>query len=92
MGALDPASAYTVFHTDDDVFFRKPATVPVLPPDFAAFSLRLGENTTYCHTGDRAQRVPEAAADGGELLAWNWARADGDFSYQIGRASCRERV
>ena len=83
LSALDPRSACTVFHTDDDVFFRKPATVPVLPPGFAAFSLRLGKNTTYCHTADRAQRVPEAASDGGDLLAWNWARAEGDFAYPM---------
>ena len=83
MSALDPSSEHTVFHTDDDVFFRRPGAVPVLPPDVAAFSLRLGENTTYCHTGDHAQRLPDAVSERGELLTWNWARSDADFSYPM---------
>src|SRR5713226_4725989 len=36
---------YTVFHTDDDVFFRRPPAVPAFSDEFATFSLRLGRNT-----------------------------------------------
>jgi hypothetical protein len=82
MNALDPTNPYTVFHTDDDVFFRKPPTAPALPPGFAAFSLRLGENTTYSHPTDRAQRVP-VTSSGASVMAWNWTRAEGDFSYPM---------
>jgi len=80
--AIDPDVEYTVFHTDDDVFFRAPPAEPVLPEGFAGFSLRLGNNTTYCYPLNRAQRVPETL-DVEPFIAWDWTRADGDFSYPL---------
>jgi hypothetical protein len=82
INALDPKDEHTVFHTDDDVFFLRPPTAPVLPPGFAAFSLRLGENTTYCYPLHRMQQVPTTAANG-SVMAWDWTRAEGDFSYPM---------
>jgi hypothetical protein len=82
MDALDPQSAYTVFHTDDDVFFRRPPVAPALPAGFAAFSLRLGENTTHCYPSRRSQQVP-ALGIHGPFVAWDWTRADADFSYPL---------
>jgi hypothetical protein len=82
MNALDPDSECTVFHTDDDVFFRTPPTAPVLPPGFAAFSLRLGQNTTYCYTLHRPQPMPTTNTEG-PLMAWDWTRAKDDFSYPL---------
>lgn len=82
IAALDRDSEYTVFHTDDDVYFRKPTTLPVLPRGFAAFSLRLGENTTYCYPFRRPQEVPATFAKE-PFLAWDWTRAEDDFSYPI---------
>lgn len=79
---IDPAIEYTVFHTDDDVFFRRPAAFPLLPDRFAAFSLRLGENTTYCYAHNRAQPVPPVSVHG-HFMAWNWTRARDDFSYPM---------
>jgi hypothetical protein len=80
--ALPADDAYTVFHTDDDLFFRRPPIAPAVARGFAAFSLRLGENTTYCYPLDRSQRVPAQPADG-SVIAWDWTRADGDFSYPM---------
>jgi hypothetical protein len=80
--AVDPASEYTVFHTDDDVFFRKPAATPMVPDEFAAFSLRLGKNTTYCYPLGRTQPVP-STAESGPIIAWDWTRAKDDFSYPM---------
>ena len=71
-----------MFHTDDDVFFRAPPAAPILPDGFAAFSLRLGENTTYCYPLSRAQPVPPTVG-AGPLIAWDWTRAEGDFSYPM---------
>jgi len=80
--AVDTAARYTVFHTDDDFCFRRPAGHLILPHGFACFSLRLGENTKYCYPLDREQRVPSAAASD-SIMEWDWTRADGDFAYPM---------
>jgi len=67
-----------VFHTDDDVFFRR----TWLPPDRwqAVHSYSLGANTTYCHPLDCAQTVPEPLDT---QLLWKWREAQGDFGYPL---------
>jgi hypothetical protein len=82
LDALDTAARYTVFHTDDDFCFRQPTGHLILPPGYACFSLRLGENTTYCYPLDGEQAVPEAAALG-SIMAWDWTLANGDFAYPM---------
>jgi hypothetical protein len=82
MAALDPTGNYTVFHTDDDLFFRGPPAVPILPAGAATFSLRLGENTTYCYPFRRPQPLP-ATVGKGPVIAWDWTRAKDDFSYPM---------
>jgi hypothetical protein len=79
---IGDAGDFLVFHTDDDVFFRSASVAPVLPQDAAAFSLRLGLNTTYCYPFARAQEVPETAASDA-YIAWDWTRGTGDFSYPL---------
>jgi hypothetical protein len=82
LDALDAESEYTVFHTDDDVFFRRPEAAPVLPAQFASFSLRLGENTTYCYPLSRPQRLPVRSVKG-PIMTWDWMRARGDFAFPM---------
>ena len=82
MHALDAGDVHTVFHTDDDIVFRRPGIAPMPAPGFAAFSLRLGMNTTNCYPLDRPQRLPSFSADG-EVIAWDWTRADADFAYPM---------
>jgi hypothetical protein len=82
MELLGSTDEHTVFHTDDDVFFRAPEPVPGLPADTAAFSLRLGENTTYCYTHARPQQLPTFTSEG-PFIAWDWTRADADFGYPL---------
>jgi hypothetical protein len=82
MDALDTAIDHVVFHTDDDVFYRRPKAPPLLPAGCAAFSLRLGENTTRCYALGRAQQIPPAARLG-PAIAWNWMSAEGDFCYPM---------
>jgi hypothetical protein len=74
--------AYTVFHTDDDVFFRAPPPLPAPDEHFATVSLRLGENTTYCYAQDAAQPLPPFTADG-PLRTWDWTSAAHDFAYPM---------
>lgn len=73
---------YTVFHTDDDVFFRSPPALPSPGDAFAAVSLRLGHNTTYCYPYARAQPIPHFVTDG-PVVAWDWTRARDDFGYPM---------
>jgi hypothetical protein len=80
LAAIDERSPLTVFHTDDDLFFRRPPLAPSVPDGFAAFSLRLGENTTYAYTTDRALPLP-AHGEQGPVIAWSWTRAVDDFAY-----------
>lgn len=79
---LASAGEFVVFHTDDDLFFRRSPRAPFLPDGYAAFSLRLGRNTTYCYPYDRPQALPSSAATG-EILAWDWRRAEYDFGYPL---------
>jgi hypothetical protein len=80
--AIDPSIALTVFHTDDDLFFRRPLGGPLVTESFAAFSLRLGLNTTYCYPLRRPQELSSYYRRG-SLIAWNWTHADVDFSYPM---------
>jgi hypothetical protein len=82
LDAIDPSRRCTVFHTDDDVFFRQPPGFAVPASGFAAFSQRLGKNTTYCHPLDRLQPLP-SFEERDALLAWNWTRAKHDFAYPM---------
>lgn len=82
LGAVDPMCEHTVFHTDDDVFFRMPPARPIMGDRFAAFSFRLGQNTTYCYPRRREQPVPPRSAHE-PFIAWNWTRASDDFAYPM---------
>jgi hypothetical protein len=79
---IETASEHTVFHTDDDVFFRGPSSVPVLPNEAACLSFRLGLNTTYSYPVDSPQAIPEFISDNG-IIAWDWTRAQHDFAYPL---------
>lgn len=80
--AVDAGFEYTVFHTDDDVFFRRPPAQPIMDSRFAAFSLRLGENTTHCYPLSSEQPLPRRS-ERDAFFAWNWTRASHDFAYPI---------
>ena len=71
-----------VFHTDDDLFFRSPSCAPLLPAGCVSFSLRLGENTTYCYPQACDQRLP-AREQLGDFMVWEWSEAEHDFAYPM---------
>lgn len=82
LDVLSSGADYFAFHTDDDIFFRTISTAPIPPPGFAAFSLRLGTNTTQSYALNRSQKPP-AMRSREDLVAWDWTRADGDFGYPL---------
>ncbi len=71
---MDAGHEHTVFHTDDDVFFRPSGAVPLPTEEVACFSFRLGRNTTYSYPVGRSQTVPEFVSDDG-VVAWDWTNA-----------------
>ena len=68
-----------MFCTDDGIFYRP---IPPLPePDWdrvVGISLRLGRNCRYCHPANERYPIPKFQTHG-ELLAWPWRKARGDF-------------
>ena len=68
-----------VFHTDDDVFYRRAWG----PPDHwqAVHSIRLGVNTSYQQTTGHLQQLPAEPLD--TQLLWKWRDAGGDFGYPL---------
>lgn len=72
----------TVFHTDDDVYFRNPTPVDVRD-DEVCFSLRLGLNTSYSYALDVEQPLLGASVVG-DRIAWDWrSQGPGELSYPL---------
>jgi glycosyltransferase involved in cell wall biosynthesis len=79
---------YVLFVVDDNMFvrdFRLSGVIESLQKnrDALGFSLRLGENTTYCYPVDQEQRLPEFQAARQGILTWNWTTAELDFGYPL---------
>jgi hypothetical protein len=72
---------YVIFFTDDDVLYRPLGSHPLLYEGWICFSLRLGDNTTYCYPLSRHQDRPVSPQD--QVVVWSWERGDGDFGYPM---------
>lgn len=77
-----------LFLVDDNIFCRPFSVVPATRaldarPQAIGFSLRLGLNTTYCYALDSQQRVPQLAAIGDGVFAFDWTSAECDFGYPL---------
>lgn len=72
-------SEYVVFHTDDDLFFRRPPEP--LPRVQGIVSLRLGANTTECMMG--GENLVLSPIVSGDWLYWQTDMAEGDFAYPL---------
>ena len=96
--SLHDPSRSVLFMVDDNVFVRKFSLLQVHKSlieqqDALGFSLRLGTNTTYCYSLDKAQALPTFASLDGQVLKFNWTRhVDGDFSYPLEVSSSVYRV
>jgi hypothetical protein len=72
----------TVFHTDDDVYYRRSPAAD-LQDDEVCFTLRLGLNTTYCYPLDLEEQLVEASFDG-DRVSWEWRRQQpGAYGYPL---------
>lgn len=86
--ASEVAAPYVLFLVDDNIFCRpfsiESATRALdAHPRAIGFSLRLGRNTTYCYWRDSPQDVPQLAAIGHGVFAFDWTSAECDFGYPL---------
>src|SRR5207244_252189 len=80
--ALVSDCRWTVFHTDDDVFFRVPEA-PDLRDDEVCYALRLGVNIDYSYPLDLAERLNQPRVEG-KRVSWDWrSQGPGSFTYPL---------
>lgn len=79
---------YFLFLVDDNIFIRDfniEQTINSLKEhsDALGFSLRLGENTTYCYMLDKPQSLPVFYQLSENVRSYNWPSASYDFNYPL---------
>ncbi len=88
---------HVLFAVDDTVFIKdftisEMAATLNRHPQALGFSLRLGLNTTYCYTMDRAQKPPDFELLEGGGLKYRWPGANYDFGYPLELSSSLYRA
>ncbi len=79
---------YVLFLVDDTIFIRDFSLRNTIEsfseqPRAIGVSLRLGSNTIYCYSLDKAQRVPDLQSIGKNLFKYDWTKAEHDFGYPL---------
>jgi len=79
---------YILFLVDDNIFTRhfhigEAITALDREKDAIGFSLRLGENTTYCYMTDTEQKQPLFEKVTGSILKYDWTAAEYDYNYPL---------
>ena len=87
MPALN-ANEYVAFLVDDNIFtkpFSFGNAIRMLEEkvDVLGFSLRLGENVTYCYVNDKPQALPVFSVINEEILLFDWTKSELDFGYPL---------
>ncbi len=83
-----PKDTFILFLVDDNLFVRDfyiEEAIDILNQTerLLGFSLRLGENTTYCYSGRRIQSLPKFESLGENIAYFDWTTSDGDFGYPL---------
>jgi hypothetical protein len=87
--APDPGSdKYALFMVDDNLFvrdFNLASVVTALQSftDAIGFSLRLGNNTTFCYSHNATQPIPPHEKVGDRMFMHEWGSAQYDFNYPL---------
>ncbi len=75
------SSEHVVFHTDDDLFFRRPPTpMPLIP---GVVSLRLGSNTVQCFMNGETNGIHGGPLISGDWRYWDWTLGANDDGYPL---------
>ncbi|MCP4142058.1 MAG: hypothetical protein GY755_17575 [Chloroflexi bacterium] len=83
-----PKGQYVFFLVDDNIFVRnfclqEASDSLINEKKSLGFSFRLGQNTTYCYTQEKSQKVPNLINLQNNIYSYNWTKADGDFNYPL---------
>lgn len=86
--SLAAQEPFVLFLVDDNIFYRpfslqEAVSALTETEDALGFSLRLGMNTTYCHTQYAAQAVPPMEPVAGNVVRFRWQNAEHDFGYPL---------
>lgn len=79
---------YVLFLVDDNIFVEDFSLCEIIGTlnqhsDALGFSLRLGENTTYCYMLDKPQRLPAYQHIQPNVWKYDWTVAEHDFGYPL---------
>jgi len=90
-------SSYVFFLVDDNIFIRDFYLCNIVETlkendDVIAFSLRLGENTTYCYTHDHPQALPNFIEVHQDVAKFDWTISEYDFGYPFDISSSLYRL
>ncbi len=82
------AFKYILFMVDDDIYTRDFYIGDVTDAldreaDAIGFSLRLGENTTYCYMLNSLQKLPPFEKLTDSIVKYDWTAAERDFGYPL---------
>lgn len=88
---------HVLFLVDDNIFIRDFSISDILHSMEACrtalgFSLRLGENTTYCYSLDVPQDVPTFEKVRNDICRYLWTSASADFGYPLELSSSVYRI
>jgi hypothetical protein len=88
---------YVLFLVDDNIFIRNFSIADIEQflmkcPTVIGFSLRLGENTTYCYSLDMDQPLPIFQTIDRDVYTFRWTEATADFGYPLELSSSIYRI
>ena len=94
---LLPPFDYVLWLVDDNIFIRdfdlnECRRLLETNLDALGYSLRLGENTTYCYPLDRRQELPEFKRISETTCKYGWTTATHDFGYPLELSSSLYRT
>lgn len=77
---------FTCFFTDDDILFNiideETIANSLSNEDIFCFSLRLGENTTFCYTMNQENKLVLTESTDNTIV-WDWQKSYMDFGYPL---------
>ena len=79
---------FILFLVDDNIFIRDFSLKQIIHqlkghPKALGFSLRLGQNTTYCYTLESDQSLPVFSKLDNDVIMFKWIESEYDFSYPL---------
>jgi len=92
-----PDQSNILFLVDDNIFVRDFLLGDIVDAlnsqsDLIGFSLRLGENTTYCYPLNQTQALPEFIHVKKDIVKFDWTKSEHDFGYPLEVSSSMYRL